>query len=250
MKNKNRWIIIIIFPLLAISTVLIIWLLMQETEYQYLYSSEYQFDPLKLDEENLEFILLDNKELPNNTNIEKEFSNWSEEDFYLLVKKFYKLVLSDDLSLWNLNQINFFTNCENIGDGFHGMHSQYFKIDRDGISFNKLHRYIFVSLEDKKIKVIEEKYSVIPIWEKINLSKIVYSAADVLKSADTNGGYDRRQTTNNNCDVSVTLSPNSPKIQGWLVTYYSEESNNNGSTILFENQYSPFKGVVLPIPTK
>ncbi|PKO13733.1 MAG: hypothetical protein CVU39_18065 [Chloroflexi bacterium HGW-Chloroflexi-10] len=247
MKKKRLLIIFMLLFVLFIAS--FTWLLLQEERYQYGYTRNYQFDPLKLNNEDLEFVLINENDVESNKNLKDDYFFGKEEDFYLLVNKFYELVLLENASFSKLDSIEFSTLCDNVNSGFYSSYFTYSKIENVDGKKVRVHRYVFIDLQSKTLRIIEEYIEpVILIWNKINLSKIKYSASDVLELTDRNGGSDQRQTVNNNCYVRVGMFPDSAEFRGWSVSYIETYSEKNEQIVI--NEYDPFTGELLPSEKK
>lgn len=237
----------IFFLLLVSLAVLLIWGFFREEQFHYGYDKTFQFDPLELND-NLEFILIDGSDSNSPEAVTQESSlNWSEEYFKLLTRKFFEFELGNDVSTWQLNSISYLTNCEKIETGFESSSQTYFKIVNENGKKIRIRRNIYINLEKKTITVIEGYFHPVAVkWRTIDFSKIVYSADDILRLTEENGGRDLREEIKNDCEISISYSPNPGEIPRWNISYNGRRSENAKIDELLRNGYDPISGKTLP----
>lgn len=166
--------------------------------------------------------------------------NWSQVDYLSIVDAVFKNAWGESVDGWSLKSISFALGCTKIDYGFQNAHFRYFKNANVQEREARFERSIHIDPRSKSIYVLEfEYFPRLTDWNAIALTQLLYSADDALRIAEENGGQEQRLAVENECDISLLLSPDSPRYRGWDVRY----TNKNDGTILFV-QIDPLSGEI------
>jgi len=152
-------------------------------------------------------------------------------DFLVLAQAFHRWQWDEPISNWNLYELEYQVDCEDVEGGPSFVSITLFKISN---SFEKETRFVHTIQIGHPSGTIfwteAERYPVNENWHAIDLTQIKISAEDALKIADENGGLEARLSANNNCRIDV-LAPSLSKNE-WLVEYASYSSSDGWRYLL------------------
>ena len=166
--------------------------------------------------------------------------NWNQADYLRIVDAVFKNAWDESVEGWSLKSMSFALNCTKIDYGFQNAHFRYFKNSRVQEREVRFERSIHIDPRSKSIYVLEfEYFPRLTDWDSVDLAQVRYSADDALRITEENAGQEQRLTVENECDISLLLSPDSPRYRGWDVRY----TNRNDGTILLI-QIDPLAGEI------
>jgi hypothetical protein len=149
---------------------------------------------------------------------------WGQADYWYIVEAVFKSVWEEPLESWRLNNMGFGLGCEKVDDGLQYGDFRFFQDTKTNGRESRIMRYINIDPRSKSIHVWESEYHPRLVdWGSIELAQIRFSVDDALTIAESNGGMEKRLSVGNVCDVSLWLSPDSPRYQGWEVRYTTKE---------------------------
>jgi hypothetical protein len=166
--------------------------------------------------------------------------DWRQTDYLSVVEALYRDIWSDSLEDWSLKSVSFALGCTEVDNGFQNAHFRYYQnMNLKNVAF-RLERSIQIDPRSNSVYLLEFEYSPRLVeWGSIDLTRFQFSADDALAIAERNGGQQYRVSAENNCDIDVLLTPDSPGYHGWDVRYF----NYTDGTI-FQVQIDPLTGKV------
>jgi hypothetical protein len=166
--------------------------------------------------------------------------DWTQVDYLYIVQAVFEHVWGEPLNGWHLNNMGFSLSCTNIDIGFQNGDFRFFKNTNTRERESRIMRFINIDPRSKSIHIWEsEYYPRLVDWSSIDLAQNRFSADDALNIADSNGGREKRLSVKNMCDISLSLSPDLPRYNGWEVFYATKEDAK-----FFRIQVDPITGKI------
>jgi hypothetical protein len=183
------------------------------------------------------------KERPELFSIDQQVVvNWQQADYFYIAHTLYEGVVGNTLRGWQLNSMDFQLSCKEMSNGFQNGRFDFFKVIKEKEDEFRISRFIDIDPRENFIHVKEKKYYPhLARLEVIDFAKLKVSADLALRIIELNRGADIRDSVENNCDISIILSP-SPANDGqyWVVTY----SRNDDHTLLLYVRIDPYTGKI------
>jgi hypothetical protein len=130
---------------------------------------------------------------------------WTQDDYVRIVNALFQFTQNDDLANgWQLESMNFSSDCESFGEGFYDGNFHFFKVVKTDERESRIERIVNIDPLNKVVLITENEYSpILADWSGINLDKNLISASEALQIAEDNGGEEERLSANNACYVDL-----------------------------------------------
>jgi hypothetical protein len=160
--------------------------------------------------------ILDADELPEL--VFDESISWQVEDFMMIAEALTQKVWNDNLHDWKLYEMRFLLDCQDTPVGFEKGYLSYFKeVPRRDYAFREFFifpKYGYVNRRGGQVF----SRPLIGGWKSIDLDDLTINAVAAIRIAEENGGKDIRRNFDNNCSISLSLSPEK-STDGWRIEY-------------------------------
>jgi hypothetical protein len=154
---------------------------------------------------------------------------WTQEDYLRIASALFEFVWNDTLNGWQLNDMSFSLGCTKHNIGFQSGDLTFFKNEEINGNKTRMERFVKIDSRDKTVYVTEDQYNPRLVnWSSIDLINNKLSASEILQIAEDAGGRTKRLSVENDCDISLMLSPDSARYKGWWIRY----SGRNDATLL------------------
>lgn len=166
---------------------------------------------------------------------------WTQDDYLRIAKALYEFVRDETLDNWQLNSMNFALGCDEFDTGLQDGNFEFFKIVKDNERESRIVLIINIRPEGRHVFITENKfYPKLVDWSSIDSEQNRLSASQVLQIAENAGGQEKRLSVENACNISIWLSPDSARYEGWVVHYYRRDDG----TALFQVNIDPVTGEI------
>jgi hypothetical protein len=143
--------------------------------------------------------------------------SWDQFDYIKIVDALHKFVWGDSVQDWDLNYMSFSLLCDQVNNGFQIASLSFFHEQND------VEHQIDIYPSRKLINAWEFVYnSRLSRRNPFELTSALVTADEALMIAEKAGGLENRIAFNNDCEISVILSPYSANYRGWSVLYSLE----------------------------
>ena len=152
----------------------------------------------------------------------QEWIAWHQSDFIQVAEAVHKQVWNESLDNWKIRFELFGALCNHVDEGLWKGSFSFFKENRTQEGALLIEHQIDIYPNRKYINVWEFTYEPSLLsrnWDTIERDEIKVSADEALMIAEQNGGYEERMAVNDDCQVSITLSPNPVNYHGWHIRY-------------------------------
>lgn len=163
---------------------------------------------------------------------------WDQNDYFRVARAVNQELWQIDLDKKNLINLAFEMDCKNV--------------DNMVFSFAVFDSYQIQQIKNEKIR-FEYGVGVFPTrnevrttktewspslgeYSPVDLEQYKFSAGDVIKIAEMNGGAEKRSDNKNECTISINAP--GPNSDGWHIVYKNEENDS----YLFEMKIDPQSG--------
>lgn len=176
----------------------------------------------------------------------KVTSLWQQEQYLNLLYAFLESQFEDDGLEWKINSIVFDTKCLTMDSGFnHAMFRVSKQIKEEGVDVRQVID-ININIIDNTIFSHQKKYKPRYLtWKNIPLEDYQFSAEDIVTIADQYGGEISRNKINNECSIEIWQIPDSPKYNGWSISYWYQNPATGIDELVFEKNIDPKTGEIL-----
>lgn len=156
--------------------------------------------------------------------------DWKQSDYVQIVNSFHQFVWGEAIYGWSLNYMTFSMLCSQVGDGFQIASFSFSREQSAGSENFATEHQIDIYPARKLINAWDFAYnSRLAGRKSFEISSVKITAEEALAIAESNGGLENRGTFNNECEISVILSPNSVNYRGWSVVYSLETYSDSFS---------------------
>lgn len=161
---------------------------------------------------------------------------WHQADYLNIAHALHQYTWKENLDGWRLYSMHFFRGCQDNPVGFDSGEFIYFRGSNALLDYETRILDIYpTGGTEGGVSWAKANYPrSIFGWKNIKLEKLEVTADDCLQTAEKNGGKKERLMVSNDCEIHVSLSPNSDYTSDWNITYY-----NNGY-VIFEMNISPY----------
>jgi len=153
--------------------------------------------------------------------------HWEYTDYLTITNAFLQNVVGKPLRDWKLYSLGFQADCQDIVEGAQNMDIEIFHFIDSQNEESKTRLHLGIYPKSEQVNRLETKYS--PYFESVStleLEQINIPIEEVLKIAETNGGKQVRESINNMCEVTASITAEIIN-NDWSVTYRS-----NGETLM------------------
>jgi hypothetical protein len=168
--------------------------------------------------------------------------NWHQEDYLNIVQALFKEVWGDTPEGWSLKSFGFSVACSFVDYGFQDGSFRYFKNAEKANEQIRVERRIYIDARSGFVQVSEFEYAPRLVdWGVVDMTRLHYSADDVLQIAEKEGGREARLAIQNNCDVNLLLVSDAPRYRGWDIWYWGYRGYDGN---IFEIWVDPVTGKI------
>ncbi|HCR54011.1 MAG TPA: hypothetical protein DIW27_06310 [Cytophagales bacterium] len=147
------------------------------------------------------------------------YARWNQQDYFVIANAIHDLLDGTSSKNWEIEDMSFNLKCSDVEFGAQGANITFLK---EGITFSgpsSIERQITIIPGEGAVDVWEFSYQSFRGSEAININTIAFFAEDILKIAEDNGALEERDKVNNECEISMILSPKLNH-QVWEVNYF------------------------------